>query len=359
MLTLDPAKIATLNVPLSTSWLLGSCMELRGKQDLWVAQKPEVLEVLRERAIIHSVESSNRIEGVTVERERLRPVVLQRSKPRDRSEEELAGYRRALDWIFSRKHPVPIEPATLLRLHAYTQGGMCGDAGQFKAHNNEIIEILPGGDRKIRFTPTAAKETPSEIERLCRNYQQACRDQQIPPLLIIATFVFDMLCIHPFRDGNGRVSRLLTTLLLETHGFQVARYVSLERVVEERKSDYYLILHQCSSRWHQGKNEILPWWNLFLAVLREAYQEWDRHVVEAAARPAKTDLLRRGILDQIGEFTLADVCAQHPSVSPQLAKRVLTELKDGGKVRLTGRGRGARWIRTRTASPRAAARYNK
>ena len=242
MLSLDQENLAEISIPVGTGWLLGACMEARGKQDLWLRQKPEVLEVLREQAIIQSVESSNRIEGVTIPADRLRPVVLGKDKPRDRSEEELAGYRRALDWIFSRKRQVSVTPKVIQRLHAFAQGGFSGDAGEWKARDNEFIEILPNGERKIRFVPTSAKDTPDIMDALCRNYREACEDQRVPPLLIVATFVIDLLCIHPFRDGNGRVSRLSTTLLLQSHGFQVARYISLERLVEQSKEEYYRVL---------------------------------------------------------------------------------------------------------------------
>jgi Fic family protein len=318
-------------------------MEARGKQDLWIRQKPEVLRVLREQAIIQSVESSNRIEGVTVSPERLRPVIIGGSKPRDRSEEELAGYRKALDWIFSRKRAVPVTPAVIRKLHSLAQGGAIADAGEWKKRNNEIIEILPSGDRRIRFTPTSAAETPAAIDLLCKNYDQAAGIATIPPLLTLATFVFDFLCIHPFRDGNGRVARLLTTFLLQSLGFEVARYVSLDRLVETSRDDYYRVLGECSRGWADDKNEVLPWWNYFLALVRGAYRDFEAQVESSAARPAKADLVRRVALSQLGEFTLADLAAELPSASTQLIKKVLAELKKEKKARLTGRGRSARW----------------
>ena len=344
MLTLEPRKLAETTIPLGTSWLLASCMEARGKQDLWIQQKPEALRVLREQAIIQSAESSNRIEGVTVSPERLFPVVIGKVRPRDRSEEELAGYRRALDWIFSRKRPVPITPGVVKKLHAFAQGGASGDAGEWKKRDNEIIEILPTGERKMRFVPTSAKETPKAMDLLCRNYQQASQDERIPALLVVAAFVFDFLCVHPFRDGNGRAARLLTTLLLQSHGFQVSRYISLERIVEESRDEYYRVLGECSRRWDEGKNEILPWWNYFPGLVRGAYKEFEMQVESASARPAKSNLVRRTILAQVEEFTIAELTAQLPAASRQLIKKVLAELKKSGKIRLVGRGRGARWM---------------
>lgn len=343
MLTLDPTRLRNIEVPLGTSWLLADCMEARGKQDLWMAQKPEVLAVLREQAIVHSVESSNRIEGVTIQADRLRPVVLGKARPRDRSEEELAGYRKALDWIFSCKHPIAITPEVIRRLHSFAQGGFSGDAGKWKRRNNEIVEILPNGERKVRFVPTPANEVPKTVQALCGNCHDTLDDKRIPSLLAIATFIFDFLCIHPFRDGNGRVSRLLTTLLMESNGFRVARFASLERLIEESREEYYDALYVCSQGWHEGRNEIIPWWNHFLSVVRRAYKELQRQVESVEPRPAKNELVRQAILEREGQFTLSDLAACLPAVSPQLIKKVLAELKQTGDARLTGRGRGARW----------------
>lgn len=343
MLTLDPSRLADLTIPIGTGWLLGACMEARGKQDLWIRQKPEVLEVLREQAIVQSAESSNRIEGVTVAANRLRPLVIGHARPRDRSEEELAGYRVALDWIFSRKNSVAVTPDVIRRLHAFAQGGSSGDAGEWKKRDNEIIEILSSGERGIRFVPVSATKTPAAMDVLCRRYRIVGDGERIPPLLIVATFVLDLLCIHPFRDGNGRVSRLTTSLLLQSQGFQVARYISLERLIEESKEEYYRVLKLCSHGWHQGKNEIVPWWNYFLGTLRNAYKEFELQVESVQARPAKSDLVRQTVLAQVEKFTLADVAALVPAASSQLIKKVLAEMKKADSVRLVGRGRGARW----------------
>ena len=343
MPTLKAKRLSELTIPLSTGWLLAACTEAKGKQDLWMRQKPEVLEALREQAIVQSVESSNRIEGVTVEKDRLRPLVLGHAKPRDRSEEEVAGYRKAIDWVFTRKRRVTIDPRVVQHLHALAQGGTSADAGRWKRKDNEIIEILASGERRVRFKPTSAKETPKAIGQLCRNYHAACDDEQTPALLLVATYVFDLLCVHPFRDGNGRVSRLVTTMLLLEHGFEVVRYVSLERLVEESKAEYYGVLERCSADWHADKNEIVPWWNYFLGTVRRAYQEFAAHVESSGARQAKGDLVRKAILAQVGPFSLADLHGQLPAVSAQLVKKLLAAMKQAGEVRLAGRGRGALW----------------
>lgn len=342
MLLQGDTSLSNLKVPVTTAWLLGTCMEAKGKQDLWVQQRPEVLKALREQALVQSAESSNRIEGVIVAPERLRPILLGNARPMDRSEEELVGYRQALNWIFSRKRPPKLEPRLVRKLHEMAQGGFSGDAGKWKTRDNEIIEIAPDGKRTIRFVPTPAKKVPDTIERLCTAYREVSDSEHMPPLLAMATFVLDFLCVHPFRDGNGRVSRLLTTLLLQEHGFVVARYISLERLVEETKEDYYEVLRRCSKGWHEGKNEIVPWWNYLLGVVKRGYGEFERRM-EKYGDVGKTDLVRAAIERLASPFSASEVKAQCPSVSAQLVKKVLADLKKEGRLRLKGRGRGARW----------------
>jgi Fic family protein len=341
-LSTRPERFSDAQVPLSTAWLLAECMQFRGKQDLWTRQKPELLEALREQAIIQSVESSNRIEGVTVEPARLRPIVLHRAKPKDRSEEELSGYRRALDWIFTRRRPVAFNVKTILHLHALCQQG-AGDAGKLKSRDNEIVEFTASGERRVRFRPTSAACTRQALGELCASYESLSATPGTPSLLLIATTVFDLLCIHPFRDGNGRVSRLVTALLLQQNGFVVGQFVSLERLIEQSKEDYYRVLYQCSQRWESGENLIVPWWNYFLTTLRRAYAEFADEVERNGGRLGKSQLVRQAALAMVGPFTLAELQAQVPSASTPLVKKVLLELKSEHKVKLTGRGRGAAW----------------
>ena len=347
-LTVDPERLNRISIPVSTGWLLSSVMEARGKQELWTQRKPEVLNALREQAVVQSVESSNRIEGVTVARDRLRPIILEGAKPIDRSEEELVGYKLALNRIFTTEKPISVSLTTILNLHELAQGGFSGDAGKLKSRDNEIIEILSNGERRVRFVPTSARETPATLERLCQSYNLVVREERVPILLAIAAFVLDFLCIHPFRDGNGRVSRLLTTLLLHQNYFVVGRYISLERLIEDTKQDYYRTLEQCSVGWHDGTNDPLSWFNYFLSTLRRAYTEFERQVESADTGAAKTDIVRAVVLEQIGEFTLADIAARCPAVSTQQIKKTLSAMKDEGAVQLNGRGRGARWNLTQT-----------
>jgi Fic family protein len=346
MINLTINRIEHIPIPPSTVWLLGECMRARGMEEMWLRQKPDVLEVLREQAMIQSAESSNRIEGVTVAADRLKPVVLGKSRPMDRPEEELYGYRKALDWIFSRKRPVALSADVIRKLHALAQGGMTGDAGQFKSRNNEIIEILPNGERRVRFVPTSAEETSRAVEALCEAYARTREKERIPVLSLIATCIFDLLCIHPFRDGNGRVSRLLTTFLLIQEGFHVSRFISLERLVEDRREEYYDVLACCSSGWHDGQNEIDRWWIFFLSIMRQAYTDFARKVENVSSRSFKSDMLCQAIKEQVGPFTLADILTAVPGASPQLAKMVLRSMKQDGAIKLKGRGRGAVWEST-------------
>ena len=343
MSSFEEKRISNIEIPVATSWLLASCMEARGKQELWTRQKPEVLKALRDQAIVQSVESSNRIEGVTVEAKRLRPLVLGNARPQDRPEEEIAGYRKALNWILTSRRPIDISPKTILRMHSLAQGGMIGDAGKWKSRDNEIVEIRPDGERVVRFIPTSAKRTPGAIEGLCHEYREVVHLELLPELLLIGSFVLDFLCIHPFRDGNGRVSRLLTTLLLERNGFVVSQYISLERLIEENRESYYQSLYESSQGWRDLNHNIVPWWDFFLTIVNRAYREFSEAVESREAGPGKTELVREVIMDVEGQFSLSEVRAQLPSVSEQLIKRVLQQMKADGRLRLSGRGRGAKW----------------
>lgn len=345
MKSFDPKRFAEATIPLGFSWQLGSVMESKGRQDLYEKQSPEVLRTLRELAIVESTESSNRIEGVTVEHGRLRPLVLGRARPRDRSEEEIVGYRNALNWIHTEPETITVTPEVIQRLHAIGQAG-AGDAGQWKVRNNEIIEVLPDGRRVVRFRPVAAGETPGAIEQLCLGYRHATDQDLLPPLLAVANFVLDFLCIHPFRDGNGRVSRLLTLLLLYHHGFRVGRYVSLERLIEDSKESYYDTLQRSSEGWHEGRHDLVPWWSHFLGILRSAYREFEERVgATRAPRGAKTETVRRAILAFPGEFAISDVERACPGVSRDMIRLVLRALQEEKRIVCLGRGRSARWRR--------------
>lgn len=336
-------RLRDLAVPMSTAWLLNDIAESKGKQELYTRQSPQVLKALREMALVQSTESSNRIEGVTVAADRLRPLVLGNAKPRDRSEQEVQGYRRALNEIHTRHEKLAITPDTLQRLHALCQSAS-GDAGQFKKLDNEVIQLVPGAAPVIRFRCVKARDTPAAVEELCLLYRHALDQDNIPPLIAIAGLVLDFLCIHPFRDGNGRVSRLLTLLALYQHGYEAGRYVSLERMVEESKEDYYECLHRSSQRWHEGKHELTPWFNFLLAIIRRNYVEFEKRAGQVKApRGAKAELVLGAIREQPGDFRLADIERACPGVGREWIRSLLTDLKASGDASCRGKGPAARW----------------
>jgi Fic family protein len=238
-----------------------------------LARSPEVVERLRESALVQSAESSNRIEGVEVEPGRAAALVLGNARPRNRSEEEVQGYRLALDLIHTKASELAVTPETVLRLHALAQEGS-GDAGQWKQRDNEIVEFpTAGGPPRVRFKPVAAKETPAAMAELCRWYAREVDQRRVQPLVAGAALVLDFLCIHPFRDGNGRVARLIGLLALYHFGYDVGRYVSLERLIEETREEYYENLRLSSVGWHEGAHDLGPWLNYFLVIVRRAYLE--------------------------------------------------------------------------------------
>lgn len=334
-------------LPLSSAWLLSDVAESKGRQQLFTRQAPEVLKALRERALVESVESSNRIEGVVVEPGRLRPLVLERARPRDRSEEEISNYRDALALIHTeaasgRLDRLPVAPELFRRLHGIVQSGS-GDAGQWKASDNEIVEFTDAGPR-IRFRPVSAAATPNAAAELCDVYHRSLREELLPPLIATAFLVLDFLCIHPFRDGNGRVSRLLTLLALYQHGYEVGRYVSLERLIEQSREDYYEALRQTSEGWHKGTHDLEPWLGFFLAMVRRAYRTFEGRASElAGTRGTKTASIEMSIADLGHEFTFSDVVDACPDVSRDLIRRVLQDLRKAGRLESVGHGRGARW----------------
>lgn len=343
MMTFRNHRLRDLAVPMATNWLLNDLAEAKGKQELYTRQSPQVLKALREMALIQSVESSNRIEGVTVAPNRLRPLVLGNTRPKDRSEQEIMGYRRALNLIHSKADTLSITPDLLRRLHRLCQEGS-GDAGQFKKVDNEVIELQPGAAPIVRFKCVSAKATPAAVEELCLVYRHAIDQDHVPPLVAIGALVLDFLCIHPFRDGNGRVSRLLTLLALYQQDYEVGRYISLERLIEETKEDYYQVLQQSSQGWHEGKHDFLPWLNHFLAIARRAYREFEQRAGEVKApRGAKAGLVLAAVREQSGEFRLADIEQACPGVGREWIRSLLTDLKAAGEATCQGKGLAARW----------------
>src|SRR2546422_8033030 len=267
MMTLRQLADKPKTIPLTTSWYLSDLSEARGKQELYTKQSPQKLKVLREHALIESAISSNRIEGVTVDQARIGTVVFGKSRLRDRDEEEVRGYRDALRLIHEQGAGLPISEETILRLHRMSHAGG-GDAGQYKEKNSDIIEKLLDGRVRVRFKTVAAADAPAFTREMVELWRDCLRERWVPPPIALAAMNLDFLCIHPFRDGNGRVSRLLMLLQSYHLGFEVGRYISLERLMEQNKERYYETLELSSQGWHEGKHNPWPYVNYLLFILK-------------------------------------------------------------------------------------------
>ncbi len=338
-------KRDNVELPLSSVWLMNSIAEYKGKQELYAKQSPQVLKSLIEMALIESAESSNRIEGVTIEKNRLKPLLIGHSKPRGRPEEEVVGYRKALDLIHKRHASLRITPEAIKELHRLCRGETW-DAGKWKERDNDIIRKHPDGRIEVIFKPVSVAETPGMIKQLCLAYENSVAQLKYPDLYAIACFVLDFLSIHPFRDGNGRVSRLLTLLALYQHGFQVGRYISIERVIEQSKETYYESLNTSSQKWHQAKHDCLPWFNYFLGTILAAYKEFEERAGNIKpSRGVKTAIVVKAIEGEHGEFSISDIERACPNVSRVMIKKVLLRLQKDKKIRCLGKGQSAKWER--------------
>lgn len=332
-------------IPGGTSWYLAELGEFRGKQELYTRQAPQRLKTLREHALIESAVSSNRLEGVEVDPGRVRNILASpRPLFKDRDEEEVRGYREALSLIHGNTADLPITEETVCRLHHLARGQIW-DAGCYKSKDSDIIERHADGRVRVRFRTVPASDAPGHMARLISDWEHCLEERWVHPLIAIAAFNLDFLCIHPFRDGNGRVSRLL--LLLQCHrlGYEVGRYISLERVIEQHKERYYETLEHSSYGWHENQHDPWVYINFVLSILKTAYQEFEERVGDLQApRGSKTEMILAALDRLPREFTLAQLEQACPGVSREMVRRVLREQK-GERVECIGRGPGAKWIK--------------
>jgi Fic family protein len=319
--------------------------EYKGKQDLYKEQSPQILETLRQASIIQSTESSNRLEGITAPPERIKALVAKKATPRNRSEQEIAGYRDVLSTIHANHADIPFTIGVVLQFHRDLYQFIPGQGGKWKSTENEITEIQPDGTRIVRFHPVPAHLTPGAMETLHYQFTELWQSGEYEPLLLIPTYVLDFLCIHPFLDGNGRMARLLTLLLLYKAGYEVGRYISLEQMVEQTKEGYYDTLYVASQGWHEMQHAILPWWEYFLGVmLFGSYREFERRVgLITTGRGTKTAMISDAIGHFMGDFSIRDVQERCPNVGIDLIRRILRELRESGKLECLGRGPNAKW----------------
>ena len=295
---------------------------------------------LVEIARIQSTQSSNRIEGIYTSDDRLQKIVKDKTTPRNRNEKEIAGYRDVLATIHESYEYIPVKPGMILQLHRdlYKFSGM-SIGGSYKSSDNVIEEEDSQCNKHVRFRPVPAWETPEAMERLCKAYNDLCNSGLYDPLLMIPVFILDFLCIHPFNDGNGRMSRLLTLLLLYRAGYNVGKYISIERLIERTKGAYYDDLQESSNDWHEEENDYIPFVTYQLGVILAAYREFFDRVKTVAENTRKPNRVRDIIHDHLGKITKAEIMAQCPDISQTTIQRALNDLVKSGEVIKIGGGR--------------------
>ena len=334
-------------IPVTTSWYLADIAESKGKQDLYQRQSQQILKSLKEHALIESAVSSNRIEGIEIEKKRIGTVLFGKSLLHDRSEEELRGYREALNLIHTQGAKLPITENTCKKLQRLTRGDIW-DAGRYKTKDSDIIEKRSDGTSEIRFHTVAASETAAAMKTLIADWNVPLKNNSVPPLIALAAFNLDFLCIHPFRDGNGRVSRLLMLLQCYHLGMEVGRFISLERLIEQNKELYYETLKLSSDGWHQNRHDPWHYINFVCFIIKSAYREFEGRLIQATeARGEKKAMVSKAIMSFPRDFSVAELQQKCPGVGIDMIRKVLKEMQDQGTVECLGRGRNAKWRKKR------------
>jgi len=325
---------------------IGALRQHKGEQERFTYQTPEMLETLRTAAMIESAESSNRLEGITAERARIEALALHSTNPANKPEQEIAGYRDALALVHENYKHMDFTPNVILQCHGLMMRYTDEIGGRWKTTDNRIVERLPDGTiTRVRFEPVSAIKTPDAMRKLTELFALALADS-CEPLVTIPLTILDFLCIHPFKDGNGRCSRLLTLQLLYRAGYSVGKYISLERIFERTSKSYYEVLEKSSQGWHEGKHDPFPWMTYFWGVLIAASKEFrERAGTIRKLRGAKTEQIKAWVKRQLVPFAISDVDRDCPGISREMIRLVLNDLRDQGKLRLEGRGRGAKWHR--------------
>jgi Fic family protein len=320
---------------------LAQIHEMKGQQNLFAEAQKEALLELLEIARIQSTEASNRIEGIITTDDRLKKLVMNKTTPKSRSEREIAGYRDVLNTVHENYDFIPIRPGMILQLHRdLYRFSNSAIGGSFKNADNVIAEELPDGTKRVRFQPVPAWETQEAMETLCRAFREASEDPELDALLLIPMFILDFLCIHPFNDGNGRMSRLLTLLLLYRAGYFVGKYISIERLIADSKETYYEALQDSSAGWHEAASDYLPFVRYMLGVVIAAYREFDvRAALLVTKHLSKPGRVREIIRATTGRITKAQIMAQCPDVSQKTVERALTEMLSSGEIIKIGGGR--------------------
>ena len=321
--------------------MLSSLHEFKGKQELYIEAESDVLTALLDIAMIQSTKASNKIEGIYTSDERLEALVMEKAEPRNRSEEEIAGYREVLAIVHDSYEYIPIRPNNILQLHRdlYSFSGS-DTGGRFKNTDNVIAESGKDGQQRVRFIPVPAFQTPEAMENLCNEFNNAIERAEYDPLLLIPMFILDFLCIHPFNDGNGRMSRLLTLLLLYRSGYIVGKYVSMEMLIEKTKETYYEALQNSSIEWHSNQSDYTSFVRYYLGVVLKGYNEFQDRIEHLKYRKlSKADRVKAVFEKKLGIVKKSDIATLCPDISETTIERTLKELLEAGFIEKVGKGR--------------------
>lgn len=326
--------------------LIAAIYKEAGKQEMYLKQRPEELEKLVEIAKVQSTEASNAIEGIVTTSTRIRQLVEEKTAPRNRDEQEIAGYRDALNIIHENFDAIPITRNYILQLHKVLYSHMNNPmAGQTKSVQNYISATYPNGHTETLFTPLAPFETPEALDRICDEYNRVIGNMEAEPLIVIPIFIHDFLCIHPFNDGNGRMSRLLTTLLLYRNGFYVGKYISLEAKIAKNKDLYYAALHQAQEGWHEGTEDAVPFIKYLLGIILSAYRDFEERFSLVEQKKPALETVRQATLNKIGRFSKQDIRELCPALSVSSIEGALRKLVASGELKREGNGKNTCYYR--------------
>lgn len=319
---------------------IGLIHEYKGRQELYLSQRKEELDKLVEIAKVQSTEASNEIEGIVTTRQRFRQLMADKTTPKNRGEKEIKGYRHTLDLIHESHEYIGIRPNMILQLHKqmYQFLGV-SFGGKWKDTPNEIDAVYPDGRREVLFKPVEPYETPEAMERLCEEYRKAIDSHEVDPLLVIPHFIHDFLCIHPFNDGNGRISRLLTVLLLYKSGYLIGKYISLEKKIQISKDDYYDALRESSRDWMENKNDDTPFIKYLLGTILAAYRDFEERVNMVGGKLSAREMVEKAVKSKIGKFNKADIMELCPEIGRGSVEQCLKALCEEGLIKKEGEGR--------------------
>lgn len=327
--------------------LVAQIHEFKGRQELYLKQKPAALDKLIEIAKIQSTEASNKIEGIVTTSTRIQQLCMDKTTPRNRDEEEIMGYRDVLNTIHESYEYIPILSSYILQLHRdlykYSEKSI---GGRYKNTQNVIAETAPDGTQTVRFMPLEPYETPGAIDAICESFNQVIDSCVIDPLVLIPIFINDFLCIHPFNDGNGRMSRLLTTLLLYRCGYVVGRYISIESKIEKTKSKYYDVLEQCGINWHEGNNSPNPFIKYLLGIILSAYRDFESRINLTDDKKPALEQVRNAINEKIGKFTKSELKELVPTIGKASIENSLKSLVEENFIERHGKGKATFYTRT-------------